>query len=63
MIMKDFLFKVKLKLPHYKEKIIKSMDVLLIYQGLLFLVAPNALNQILLIAFVIIFILLALKKI
>lgn len=61
--MKPLLSKIKAKLPYYKDKIFKSIDVLLIYQGILFLITPTGVNQLLLIALVIIFILLMLKKI
>ena len=61
--MKPLLSKIKSKLPYYKDKIFKSIDVLLIYQGILFLITPTGVNQLLLIALVIIFILLMVKKI
>lgn len=63
MSMKKFLFTIKKKFPVYKEKIVSSIDVLLIYQGLLFIISPNVINQLLLIALVIIFILLMVKRI
>lgn len=63
MKMKDFFIKAKLKLPYYKEKLSNSLDVLLVYQGLLFIISPGPVNQLLLIALIVIVILLALKKI
>ena len=61
--MKNILTKFKDKLPTYKDKILESLDVLTIYQGILFIVAPTEINQLLLIELIIIFILLTLKKI
>lgn len=61
--MKTLFTNIKGKLPYYKQKIINSLDVLLIYQGLLFIISPNVVNQLLLIALGIIFILLLVKKI
>ena len=61
--MKNILTKFKDKLPTYKDKILESLDVLTIYQGILFIVAPTGINQLLLIGLIIIFILLTLKKI
>ena len=46
--MKPLLSKIKAKLPYYKDKIFKSIDVLLIYQGILFLITPTGVNQLLL---------------
>lgn len=63
MCMKSFLLKFKSKIPYYKQKIISCLDVLLVYQGLLFIISPNVINQLLLIALVIVFILLMVKKI
>lgn len=61
--MKNFFTKFKTHLPYYKEKILSSLDILLVYQGILFLLSPNGVNQLLLIALVIIFILVMMKKI
>jgi len=61
--MKNIFIKLKEKLPSYKDKIIESLDVLTIYQGILFIIAPNGINQLLLIALIIVIILLTLKKI
>ena len=61
--MKTIFAKFKDKLPLYKDKIIESLDVLTIYQGILFIIAPTGINQLLLIGLIIIFILLMLKKI
>ena len=63
MNMKTFLLKFKSKIPYYKQKIINSLDVLLVYQGLLFVISPNVVNQLLLIGLVVSFILLIVKKI
>ncbi len=61
--MKNFFIKFRAKLPHYKDKLLNSLDVLLVYQGALFLISPNVINQLLLIALVVIFILMMAKKI
>lgn len=61
--MKNILTKFKDKLPTYKDKILESLDVLTIYQGILFIISPTGINQLLLIGLIIIFILLTLKKI
>lgn len=63
MIMKKLYLTFKTKFPYYKERILASIDILLVYQGLLFLISPNVINQLLLIALVVIFILLMVKKI
>lgn len=62
-LMKKISEKIKEKFPLYKEKFINSLDILLIYQGILFLLAPTGINQLLLIALVLIFILLIINKI
>lgn len=54
--MKEFITKVKEKLPLYKEKFFKSINVLIIYQALLFLIAPTLTNQILLVLILILFV-------
>ena len=61
--MKDFFIKFKNKMTYYKDKILSSIDVLLIYQGILFIISPTGVNQLLLIGFIIIFVLYLLKKI
>lgn len=61
--MKNFFIKFRGKFPHYKDKLLNSLDVLLVYQGALFLISPNVINQLLLIALVVIFILMMAKKI
>lgn len=62
-IMKNILDKIKEKLPKFKDKIISSIDVILIYQGFLFVISPTPINQLLFIGVIIIFILNFLKKI
>lgn len=62
-IMKNILDKIKEKLPKFKDKIISSIDVILIYQGFLFVISPTPINQLLFIGAIIIFILDFLKKI
>lgn len=54
--MKEFIAKVKEKLPLYKEKFFKSINVLIIYQALLFLIAPTLTNQILLVLILVLFV-------
>lgn len=54
--MKEFITKVKEKLPLYKEKFFKSINVLIIYQALLFLIAPTLTNQILLVLILVLFV-------
>lgn len=61
--MKKLCLNLKNKFPIYKEKLLGSIDVLLIYQGFLFIISPNVVNQLLLIALVVIFILLMVKRI
>ena len=61
--MKNFFNKFKNHLPFYKEKILSSIDILLVYQGILFVLSPTGVNQLLLIGLIIVFILLMMKKI
>lgn len=61
--MKNILAKIKEKMPKFKDKVLASIDVILIYQGALFIISPTPINQLLFIILIIIFILNLLKKI